>query len=136
MQAKKVRDDVPMSTRLYRLSPRTASQPTTPNPPSGGKQKPKRRAPLAASGYSCKVDSIRCNRSKSPPGSAAAAKEAAAAKLGVPEANITITVLEETKGLFGKSNVRVKAEVADAPAAKEAPAPKGKAKTAKAAPQS
>ncbi len=62
--------------------------------------------------------------------SVAAAKEAAAAKLGVPEANVTVTVLEETKGLFGKSSVRIKAEVAEAPAAKEAPAPKGRGKKA------
>src|ERR1022692_648570 len=36
----------------------------------------------------------------------------AAAKLGVASDAIKVTVLEETKGLFGKSTVRIKAEVA------------------------
>jgi spoIIIJ-associated protein len=54
------------------------------------------------------------------------AKKSAAAKLGVGEDQLTVTVLEETKGLFGKSNVRIRAEVsAAAPktAVVEAPAP-------------
>ena len=42
---------------------------------------------------------------------AAEATKAAAGKLGVSEDQLTITVLEETKGLFGKSNVRIRAEV-------------------------
>jgi spoIIIJ-associated protein len=49
------------------------------------------------------------------------AKRAAADKLGVSPENVNVTVLEETKGLFGKSTVRIRAEVA-----KSAPAPKGK----------
>lgn len=56
------------------------------------------------------------------------ARQAAAKRLNVsdPE-SLTVTVLEETKGLFGKTNVRVRAEVgpgaqASAPAA-PAPAP-------------
>ncbi|MFI5385040.1 MAG: RNA-binding cell elongation regulator Jag/EloR [Fimbriimonadales bacterium] len=40
------------------------------------------------------------------------AKKSAASKLGVAEGDLTVTVLEETKGLFGKSNVRIRAEVA------------------------
>jgi spoIIIJ-associated protein len=55
------------------------------------------------------------------------ARKAAAQKLGVAADALTVTVLEETKGLFGKSTVRIRAEVASAPAA---PAPKA----AKAAP--
>ena len=47
------------------------------------------------------------------------ARKAAAAKLGVAADALKVTVLEETKGLFGKSTVRVRAEV-EAPAA---PAP-------------
>lgn len=39
------------------------------------------------------------------------ATKAAAAKLGVAEDSLTVTVLEQTKGLFGKSNVRIRAEV-------------------------
>ena len=47
----------------------------------------------------------------------------AAAKLGVPAGDLTVTVLEETKGLFGKSNVRIRAEVsAPKTAVVEAPA--------------
>src|SRR6187551_3324192 len=38
------------------------------------------------------------------------AKKNAAAKLGVAVNELTVTVLEETKGLFGKSNVRIRAE--------------------------
>jgi len=66
------------------------------------------------------------------------ATKAAAEKLGVDSAALTVTVLEETKGLFGKSSVRIRAEVNQvAPAAEPAPAPapapaKGK-KPAKAA---
>ena len=48
------------------------------------------------------------------------ARKAAASRLGVSEDALTVTVLEETKGLFGKSTVRVRAEAADA--APEAPA--------------
>lgn len=58
------------------------------------------------------------------------ARKAAAQKLGVAAEALTVTVLEETKGLFGKSTVRIRAEVAPAPAA---PAPKA-AKPAPAAP--
>ncbi len=57
------------------------------------------------------------------------AKTDAAAKLGVSADQVTITVLEETKGLFGKTNLRVRAEAADPapePAAKPAKAPRGK----------
>ncbi len=57
------------------------------------------------------------------------AKSDAAAKLGVSADQVTITVLEETKGLFGKTNLRVRADVADAPAPaaeKPAKAPRGK----------
>ncbi|HXH61698.1 MAG TPA: RNA-binding cell elongation regulator Jag/EloR [Fimbriimonadaceae bacterium] len=52
----------------------------------------------------------------------------AAKKLGVESADIDVTVLEETKGLFGKGKVRVKATVkesaAKAPEPKPAPAEK------------
>ncbi|MBS1704594.1 MAG: KH domain-containing protein [Armatimonadetes bacterium] len=55
------------------------------------------------------------------------AKAAAAEKLGVDPSQVSLSVLEETKGLFGKTNLRVRAEVVGAaPAA--APAeekPKG-----------
>jgi len=60
------------------------------------------------------------------------AKAQAAKQLGVDVASLNVTVLEETKGLFGKSNVRIKAEVAEAPAAK--PARGGRGKKAEAAP--
>ncbi len=68
------------------------------------------------------------------------ATKAAATKLGVGTDAITVTVLEETKGLFGKSSVRIRADVvASAPAAVEptpAPAPaKAVKKTTKAAPK-
>src|SRR5947208_44086 len=43
------------------------------------------------------------------------AKKNAAAKLGVGEDALKVTVLEETKGLFGKSNVRIRAEVSGTP---------------------
>lgn len=52
------------------------------------------------------------------------ARKAAAQKLGVAAEALTLTVLEETKGLFGKSSVRVRAEVASAPAPAATPAPK------------
>ncbi|HTQ09912.1 MAG TPA: RNA-binding cell elongation regulator Jag/EloR [Fimbriimonadaceae bacterium] len=44
--------------------------------------------------------------------SVAEAKKNAASKLGVSESELTVTVLEETVGLFGKSSVRIRAEVA------------------------
>ena len=49
------------------------------------------------------------------------ARKAAAQRLGVAEDAITVTVLEETKGLFGKSSVRVRAEAAPVAAAVAAP---------------
>lgn len=50
------------------------------------------------------------------------AKKQAATQLGVDASSLEVTVLEETKGLFGKSNVRVRAEVkAAAPAKAEKP---------------
>lgn len=59
------------------------------------------------------------------------AVKAAAAKLGVSEDAMSVTVLEETKGLFGKGNVRIRAEAsasaeaapAEAPAAEPEAAP-------------
>lgn len=52
------------------------------------------------------------------------AKQAAAEKLGVPAERVNVTVLEEVKGLFGKSSVRVRAEVEpEAPAATPEPTP-------------
>ncbi len=70
------------------------------------------------------------------------AKKNAAAKLGVSADQVTITVLEETKGLFGKVNLRVRAEVIAteeaAPEVEAAPkakaAPKVAAKKEEAAP--
>jgi spoIIIJ-associated protein len=62
--------------------------------------------------------------------SADEARKTAAEKLGVSPDAVKITVLEETKGLFGKSNVRVKAEVAEVAAA--APAAKAPSKATKA----
>lgn len=50
------------------------------------------------------------------------AKKAAAEKLGASIDALQITVLEETKGLFGKSSVRIRAELVSAPAPAEAPA--------------
>jgi spoIIIJ-associated protein len=52
------------------------------------------------------------------------AAEAAAARLGVPVESLKITVLEEQKGLFGRTQVRILAEVvaADEPM-EEPPAP-------------
>jgi len=51
------------------------------------------------------------------------ATKAAAAKLGVATDAITVTVLEETKGLFGKSSVRIRAEVADSEPVEATPPP-------------
>ena len=62
------------------------------------------------------------------------ATSAAATKLGVSADQITVTVLEESKGLFGKTTVRVRAEVIAAPAPapeKAAPAAEKKEKPAK-----
>lgn len=57
--------------------------------------------------------------------SVAEATKSAAAKLGVAEDQLNVSVLEETKGLFGKSNVRIKAEVkAEKAAAAEKPSAK------------
>lgn len=66
------------------------------------------------------------------------AKKAAASQLGVAVAEIQVTVLEESKGLFGKGGVRIRAELADEPAPAKAAAP-AKEKTPakeKAAPKS
>ncbi len=54
------------------------------------------------------------------------ARKAAATKLGVSESALTVTVLEETKGLFGKSTVRVRAEAAPAAEASALSAPEEK----------
>jgi spoIIIJ-associated protein len=62
------------------------------------------------------------------------ARKAAAQKLGVAEDALNVTVLEETKGLFGKSTVRVRAEVIAAPAP-AAPAPAAPAAAPAAQPQ-
>lgn len=56
------------------------------------------------------------------------AKAQAAKQLGVSVDQLNVQVLEETKGLFGKSNVRIRAEVIEAAPAKPARAPRGKAK--------
>jgi spoIIIJ-associated protein len=48
------------------------------------------------------------------------ATHAAATQLGVPPASLRVTVLEETKGLFGRTQVRIRAEAALEP---PAPAP-------------
>lgn len=59
------------------------------------------------------------------------AKAAAAQQLGVSVDQLEVTVLEETKGLFGKTNVRIRAmviEAAPAKPAKPARATKTKAK--------
>jgi spoIIIJ-associated protein len=55
------------------------------------------------------------------------AKKSAASSLGVAEDQLSVTVLEETKGLFGKSTVRIRAEVVEAPAKRAAPAKAAKA---------
>src|SRR5687767_9782718 len=63
------------------------------------------------------------------------AKKAAASKLGVSPDELSVTVLEETKGLFGKSNVRIRAEVSNgAKAAAPAAKPEKPARAAKPAP--
>lgn len=62
----------------------------------------------------------------------------AASQLGVESGTLAHEVLEETEGLFGKSTVRIRAWVAEAPAAaaEEAPAkPKARAPRKKAAPK-
>lgn len=56
------------------------------------------------------------------------AKAQAASQLGVSVEQLNVQVLEETKGLFGKSNIRIRAEVVEAAPAKPAKAPRGKAK--------
>lgn len=62
------------------------------------------------------------------------AKQVASEKLGVDPGQIVVTVLEETTGLFGKSTVRVRAEVASEesaatePTSSEAPPAEPKAK--------
>lgn len=48
------------------------------------------------------------------------AKAAAAQQLGVSVDQLEVTVLEETKGLFGKTNVRIRATVVEAAPAKAA----------------
>lgn len=53
------------------------------------------------------------------------AQKQAAAQFGVDKSQVTITVLEETKGLFGKSNVKVRAEMVSA---EPAPDKKSRAK--------
>jgi spoIIIJ-associated protein len=60
------------------------------------------------------------------------AKKTAAERLGVSADRVIVTVLEETKGLFGKSSVRVRAEVAPEAEAVAAPA-KSAAKPARGA---
>lgn len=62
------------------------------------------------------------------------ATAAAAKSLGVPEEQLKVKVLEQGKGLFGKGNVRISAEVVEAKAPKAAKSPaKAAAKPAKAA---
>src|SRR5690348_14491210 len=54
------------------------------------------------------------------------ARTTAAAQFGVSPDEVQITVIEQTKGLFGKTNVRVRAEssaASAAPAPTPAPAP-------------
>lgn len=60
------------------------------------------------------------------------AKAQAAAKLGVDPSQISVTVLEETKGLFGKTNVKVRAEVVSAAPAEEKPAKPSRSRAPKA----
>lgn len=62
--------------------------------------------------------------------SVAEATKAAATKLGVSEDSLKVSVIEETKGLFGKSTVRIRAEVKEAK-----PASKGKAAAPKPEPK-
>ena len=58
------------------------------------------------------------------------AKKAAAKKLGVEADALAVTVLEETKGLFGKGGVKIRAEVASAVVDAPAPKSRGRAKAA------
>lgn len=58
------------------------------------------------------------------------ATKKAAEKFGTDASNVVVTVIEQTKGLFGKGSVRVKAEL-KSDGGEEKPAPKGKAKAAK-----
>lgn len=58
------------------------------------------------------------------------AKATAATKLGVSAEHLTVTVLEETKGLFGRSQVRIRAE-ANAAAESTAKAPEAPKKESK-----
>lgn len=60
------------------------------------------------------------------------AKAQAAAKLGVDPSQISVTVLEETKGLFGKTNVKVRAEVVSAAPTEEKPAKPSRSRAPKA----
>jgi spoIIIJ-associated protein len=62
--------------------------------------------------------------------SLAEAKSTAAGQLGVAEDQLAVEVLEETKGLFGKSVVRIRATVAEAKPAKKPAAAKAPAKKA------
>lgn len=63
------------------------------------------------------------------------ATQSAATQLGVAASALQVTVLEETKGLFGKTQVRIRAEVVAVAAEPEAaPAPKKRARSTKAAP--
>lgn len=58
------------------------------------------------------------------------AKKQAAAQLGVDAGSLEVTVLEETKGLFGKSNVRIRADVKEAAPAKAEQPSRAKAEKA------
>lgn len=66
------------------------------------------------------------------------ATQAAATQLGVAANALQVTVLEESKGLFGKTQVRIRADVAEATAVEPeaGPAPKKRGRTPKAAPAS
>ena len=55
----------------------------------------------------------------------------AATELGVAEGALSVTVLEETKGLFGKGQVRIRAEVSQEPAKAEKPKAEKKLRVAK-----
>lgn len=65
------------------------------------------------------------------------AKAQAAQKLGVDVGQLTVKVLEESKGLFGKSNVKIRAEVVEAstPAEKPKTAARASRSKAKSAPE-
>ena len=60
------------------------------------------------------------------------ARKSAADKLGVAADQIVVTVIEETKGLFGKVQLRVRAETADAAPVAAAPAKAAEAPATKA----